>query len=110
VETYVSVSGDPGAMDELAATVHADLADLATHGPSEDEYAAALAATQQQYSYLNNSQLADVLLTTATDDGDLDDLFGEYDHLELITRQDLEEYARRVLPSDNYIQVIQRPR
>jgi zinc protease len=110
VETYVSVSGAPDAMAELAATVQADLAALAASGPTDEEYEAALAALQQQYNYLNNSQLATVLLTTSVDEGDLDELFGEYDQLELITKIDLQQYAKRVLPGDNYIQVIQRPR
>jgi len=65
---------------------------------------------QQEYSYLNNSQLASVLLATNVDDGGLDEFFGEYDQLELITKSDLQQYAALVLPSDNYIQVIQRPR
>ena len=63
---------------------------------------------QQEYRYLNNSQLASVLLATNVDDGGLDEFFGEYDQLELITKSDLQQYAALVLPSDNYIQVIQR--
>lgn len=110
VETYVSVSGDPKGMDELAATVHADLALLAQNGPSDEEYEAALAAMQQQYSYINNTQLATTLLTTSDGEGDLDRLLEESYQVELITKSVLAEYAQRVLPSDNYIQVIQRPR
>lgn len=110
VETSVSVTGDPAGMDQLAVTVQADLAELALNGPSDEEYEAALAAMQQEYSYLNNSQLASVLLATNVDDGGLDEFFGEYDQLELITKSDLQQYAALVLPSDNYIQVIQRPR
>ena len=110
VETYVSVSGAPDGVDELAATVHGDLADLALDGPSDAEYDAALAAMQQQYSYLNNNQLASALLSARVDEGDLDVLLGEYDQLATITKNDLRAYASRVLPSDHYIQVIQRPR
>lgn len=110
VETYVSVSGAPGGMEQLATTVHADLAALAVDGPSDEEFEAALAAAQQEYSYLNNNRLANVLLTASVGDGDIDELFGEYDQLELITKADLQRYAQRVLPVDNYIQVIQRPR
>jgi len=110
VETYVSVSGDPERIDELAATVHADLVALALSGPSDEEYEAALAAMQQEYGYLNNYQLATALLSTSVDEGDLDELLGEYDELELISKSELQQYATRVLPADNYIQVIQRPR
>jgi len=110
VETYVSVSGAPDGVDQLAATVQADLAALALDGPTNDEYNAALAAMQQQFSYVNNNQLANVLLSTSIDEGSLDELLGEYDQLELITKSDLQQYAARLLPADNYIQVIQRPR
>ncbi|MGB8859733.1 MAG: insulinase family protein [Ilumatobacteraceae bacterium] len=109
VETSVSVSGDPAGMADLASTVHDDLVDLATNGPSDDEYDAALAALQQQYSYLDNSQIAAMLLNAQRDEGVLDVFLGAYDELGRISQDELADFAARVLPADHYIQVIQRP-
>lgn len=110
VETYVSVSGDPAGLDDLAAAVHDDLVDLATNGPTAEEFDAALAALLQQYNYVDNAQLSTVLLAGETDDTALDTFLAEYDQLSEISRADLATLARRVLPVGDYIQVIQRPR
>ena len=109
VETYVSVSGDPDGLDELAVTVHEDFVDLATNGPSAAEFDAALAAMEQEYGYLNNPQLAMVLLAAESDPEAIDALLDEYDQLREITPEELAAFAARVLPVDRYIQVIQRP-
>ena len=109
VEAYVSVSGDPAGMDELAVAVHDDLVDLATNGPSTAEFDAALAAMEQQYGYLNDGQLAMMLLAAESDPVALDVFLSEYDELANITPSELAAFAARVLPVDRYIQVIQRP-
>lgn len=109
VETFVSVSGDPAGLDDLAATVHDDLVDLATNGPTADEFDAAMAALLQEYNYVDNSQLSNVLLLGETDPTALDTFLAEYDELSEITLAELAAFARRVLPVGDYIQVIQRP-
>ena len=109
VETYVSVSGDPEGLEELAAVVRSDLIDLAKNGPSAAEHQAASAAVQQQYGYLNNMQLAYELLLADNDPDSLDLFLGGSAALERISRSDVQEYALHALPADHYIQVIQRP-
>ncbi|MDO8391096.1 MAG: insulinase family protein [Actinomycetota bacterium] len=109
VQTYVSVTGDPAAMTQLAQSVRDVLVDLATNGPSEAELEVAVAAVQREYLLFDNDSVAVTLLDILRDFEESDTALEAYSQLGQLTVADVRQYTARVLPSDHYVQVIQLP-
>lgn len=110
VETYVFVSGAPADMERLADVLRADLRELTTTGPSDEEMAAALAAVQEDYRLFSNEQLADLLVTAIPDEEKLALYEGRDAAAGEISADELAAFAARVLPRDQFVQVVQLPR
>lgn len=110
VRTTVSVSGDPAGLDDLRQIVLADMTDIATNGPTTEEFDAAIATLEQDYQLFDNATMAYVLMLMHDDIGYLDEFLGTYDALMALTRAQAAMFAKRVLPLDQRIEVLQRPR
>lgn len=110
VLVYVSVTGDPDGMDELAAAVLADLADLALHGPTATEFDHAMATMAQQYNYVDNGAIAWNLVRVTQEPDFLATIMGALGAVQAVTIDELTAFAARVLPTGQYIQVTQLPR
>jgi zinc protease len=111
IETYVSVSGSPDRVGAITDLVIGELADLAANGPSDNEFENAYAQIDEQYGFINNSQIISVLLNDelyATND--LDDYLDQYSALESVTARIVQEYIANHMPTDRNIQVTVIPR
>lgn len=106
----VQVSGDPDEMDALRAAVHDDLVDIATNGPTQEEFDAAVAAMEQEYQYTDNGTLAWELVLDEHHPGEIDDYMGRYASLQDVTFDDLAAFAARALPVGDYIEIVVLPR
>ena len=110
VTIYVSVTGDPDGMEELATAVLSDLADLALHGPTATEFDHAMATMAQQYNYVDNGAIAWGLVRVTQEPQYLDTMVGALDAVTSVTIDQLAVFVARILPPGQYIQVVQLPR
>jgi len=110
VRTTVSVSGDPAGLDELRQIVLDDMVDIATNGPTAAEFDAAIAALEQDYQLFDNAMVAYSLMLMHNDRDYLDVYLGKYSELLALSRSNLATFAKRVLPLDQRIEIVQRPR
>ena len=106
VETYVSVSGDPDRLDEIAQEVLADIADLRTNGPTDEQLVIAQEQLFREYELINNPFLIERLIFFEEHEGrELEELIDRYDVIETITASDIRALARAAFPSGSYIEV-----
>ncbi len=106
IETFVVVNGDPERLDLIEEVVLAEIQDLATNGPTEDEFKRALAISSSDYELVGNFQLMLMLLDTAGQDP-LDPFTrGEaWQVLQTITRSEVASMARDMFADDHWIRV-----
>ncbi|MEM9514162.1 MAG: insulinase family protein [Actinomycetota bacterium] len=113
VDTYLSNSTGPDLVDQVSAAVQEQLADLRSAGPSEQEFAAALAGVRQRLELYSNPQINDEVLAVFTDPQ------GTPSFDEFLTRErlaatveidDVAAFLERALPPDRYIEIRTLPR
>ncbi|MBT8197506.1 MAG: insulinase family protein, partial [Acidimicrobiia bacterium] len=106
IEVYIDVSADPTGLDAVSEAVLADLADLRDNGPTDDELAIAREQLIREYELVSNEYWVDTMLFyLANPDEDPNDEFRRIARVASVTRQDVRDLARVVLPGDNYIEV-----
>ena len=64
VESFVRVTGHPDDLARISEEILADLVDLQTHGPTEQQFATAIEQLRTELELINNGTLADALLTS----------------------------------------------
>ncbi len=106
IETFVVVNGDPERLDLIEEVVLQEIRDLASNGPTEDEFKRALAISSSDYELVGNFQLMLMLLDTAGQDP-LDPFTrGEaWQMLQTITRSEVTSMARDMFAEDHWIRV-----
>ncbi|RLE19262.1 MAG: hypothetical protein DRJ50_12350, partial [Actinobacteria bacterium] len=112
-ETYISNTTGPELIDEVAAAVLDQLADLRANGPTEAEFDAASAGVSQQLDLFNNPQINDEVLNVLVDPAgnvSFDDFMNEFALVSSISRDDVRRHINDWLPSDQYIEVRVLPR
>lgn len=111
IETFLQVSGDPEALDEIVTESLATLRRLVTDGPTEAELATAKAQLGRQYELVSNDWWVDQLLFFAGHpDESLDGLFERFNIIDETTVADIRELAAIAFPSSEYVLVRQVPR
>ena len=111
IETYISVSGSPDRVDEIADLVIAELADLAATGPTAHEFDNAYAQVAESYGFVNNGEFISVLLNDELyETNDLNDYLDRYAALETVTAKAVQEFITARIPADRNIQVTVLPR
>ena len=111
IETYVSVTGSPDRIEAVAQLVATELADLATNGPSDQEFFNAYATVEEAYNFVNNGEFITELLNDAIHPAlDLEGYLFEYSELGSASADSVRTYLDDHVPVDRYIQVIVLPR
>ncbi|MDW3217680.1 MAG: insulinase family protein [Acidimicrobiales bacterium] len=62
VGSFIQVDGDPARLEEIDAALDAMLLELATTGPTTDEFERAFTVLENEYSFVNNGLFLDVNL------------------------------------------------
>jgi len=106
VETYISVSGDPDRLDEIAAEVLADVADLRTAGPTPGQLQTAQEQLLREYELINNPFLLERLIFFEEHEGrELSEIVARYDIVPTVTVADIAALAALAFPVGSYIEV-----
>jgi hypothetical protein len=106
IESYIEVSGDPDRLDEIAAEVLADLADLRKNGPTTKELETAHEQLFREYELVNNPFLLERAIFFDEHDGrSLDELWQRYDIVYTITKTDIRSMARIAFPVGSFIEI-----
>jgi zinc protease len=111
IETFVFVTGSPDRVGSIADLVVAELDDLGTNGPSDQEFFNAFAQVEEALNFVNNASFVQELLDDAIyPERDLDDYRFEFAELDAVTADVVQEYVDAHMPPDQYIQVTVVPR
>lgn len=111
IETFVFVTGSPDRVGSIADLVVAELDDLGTNGPSDQEFFNAFAQVEESLNFVNNGTFVQELLDGAIHpDRDLDDYIFEFAELSSVTAGRVQDYIDRHMSPDRYIQVTVVPR
>jgi zinc protease len=108
--TYVSNTTAVDLVGEVEAAVLAQIGDLRDNGPSGAEASAATRAVRQQLDLFSNEQINDEILRVLTDPAGNPSLAEFLEQAFLVDDVDLSAYLRAWLPTEQYIQVVVRPR
>jgi len=106
-ELSITISGDPEGLDEVAAEVLADLADLRDSGPTADQLAIAQEQLSRNYELFSNEGLATDLADIIADP-DVEtfmDLLVQIDRVPDVSVLDIAALARTLLPGGKHIEV-----
>jgi zinc protease len=110
VETTISVSGSAADIQRLSGVVQDNLDRLRTVGTGGDEWESALETTYQKFNSVSNDLIAGELIFDGTvPDFDLREALNTLDLLETITVEEFNDFVRRALPDDRYIEIRLRP-
>ena len=111
VETYVYVTGSPGRVGSIADLVVAELDELGTDGPSDQEFFNAFAQVEEALNFVNNGSFVQELLDAELHPArELDDYIFEYPELQSITAGRVRSYIDTHMSPDRYIEVTVVPR
>lgn len=111
VETYVYVTGAPGRVGSIADLVVAELDELGTDGPSDQEFFNAFAQVEEALNFVNNGSFVQELLDAELHPArELDDYLFEYPELQSVTAGRIRSFIDTHMPPDRYIEVTVVPR
>ena len=106
VEVTIRVDGDPATLDVVVEALLADLAELTSRGPTDDEFAIAQEQVLRRYELLGNPEMAAAMLFSAYyPDELLLEIITRLERVSATTRNDVRVAARQVIPLDAYILV-----
>ena len=106
----ISISGSPDDMGEIARVLQENLADLRTSGPTTAEFEAAIAEAQDSYNFISDAQIVTLLERWLVYPDSFNDYERQLDLIGSVTLVTLRDFAERVLPADQYIEITQLPR
>ncbi len=111
IETYVFVTGSPDRVGSIADLVAAELDDLGTNGPSDQEFFNAYAQVEEALNFVNNGTFVQELLDDEIHpDRELDDYIFEFAELSGVSAARVQDYIEAHMSPDQYIQVTVVPR
>jgi len=111
IETFVFVTGSPDRVTSIAELVVAELDDLGTNGPTEQEFLNAFAQVEEALNFVNNGSFVQELIDDEIHPRlDLDDYLFERVELENVTAAAVQAYIDEHIGPDRYIQVTVEPR
>lgn len=106
IETYIIVNGDPARLDVIEDVVLAEIQDLVVNGPSEDELQRAIAVSVEDYRFVNNFQLIQMMHTVAGEANPNPFTRSEaHAAVQNISSAQIRSMAADMFPSDRWIRV-----
>jgi zinc protease len=110
-EAFITSTGDPAVLDEISAEIVADIAELQSVGPSQEEFATAVAQLRDDLELIDNPTLADAIVTAHLyPDQPVTDMARRMALLPELAPEDVTDLARTVFDLDQRIEVRQIPR
>lgn len=109
VESQVLIQGDPERLDEIRDAVVGEIAEVATEGPSVDEFDRAVTVLSSDYGFITNGDLIDQLLAAADADEEPLNSSNSAALLRSLERSEIRELAAELLPLDRRIEVFRSP-
>jgi zinc protease len=111
IETYVFVTGSPGRVGSIAELVVAELDEIGTEGPSDQEFFNAYAQVEEALNFVNNGTFVQELLDAELHPArDLDDYIFEFPELQSVTAGRVQAYVDTHMSPERYIRVTVVPR
>ena len=111
IETAVQITGSPDRIESVGDLVVAELADLATNGPTESEFESSYAQVDQNYQFVDNGAFLEEMINHAVwPDRELEDFLDRRIALGEVTPQSVQAHLAGHVPADRYIQVAVVPR
>ena len=110
-ESFVTATGHPDDLARISDEIMADLVDLQTHGPTEQQFATAIEQLRTELELINNGTLADALLTSYLyPDQPVTELAQRTALIDQVTAADVQSLARIAFNPDQRIEVRLVPR
>ncbi|MEQ1872337.1 MAG: insulinase family protein [Ilumatobacteraceae bacterium] len=106
----ISISGSPDDMAAIAVALQANISDLRANGPSAAELSAAIAAAEDSYNFISDSQIVSMLERWLARPTTFVDYTNELGIIGDLSINDIRDFANDVLPADHYIEITQLPR
>ncbi|MFW2335026.1 M16 family metallopeptidase [Ilumatobacter sp.] len=111
IETFVFVTGSPDRITSIADLVVAELDDIGTNGPSEQEFFNAFAQVQESLNFVNNGAFVQELVDAEIHpQRELEDYLFERAELDAVSSAAVQQYVDTHMAPDRYIQVTVEPR
>jgi len=111
IETYVSVTGSPERVELIGDLVAGEFAQLATEGPTEQEFLNSFATVEEGYRFVDNWTLVTELLDDAVEPAlELDDYLFLDAELPNVDVGAVQDFLAAYAPADHYIQVTVTPK
>ncbi len=108
-QVYISVAGDPERLQEIRATLLAELANLDTQGPTEGEFSRAIAVVEDRYNFISNGDIIGQLLEEATEDGPVLTNSAAAQIIARTTRSQVSGLAARVIDTGAWTEIFVTP-
>ena len=108
-QLYINVAGDPARLQEIRATLLAELANLDTQGPTQGEFDRAIAVVEDRYNFISNGDIIGQLLEEATEDGPVLTNSAAAQIITKTTRSQIARLAARVIDTEAWTEVFVTP-
>ena len=111
VDVYFEIGAAPEQVAEITAALGEEMGALVKDGPTGSDFAAAIAVLSEQYGFVGNEGLADVLLNSHSGIGETTDEYVQRDDvLDDLQSVDVRSYLAAVIHLDSYIEIHAVPR
>ena len=110
-ESFVRATGHPDDLARISDEIMADLIDLQTHGPTQEQFATAVEQLRTELELINNRTLADALLTSYLyPDQPVTEIAERIALIDQVTAADVQSLSRIAFNPDQRIEVRLVPR
>ena len=110
-EAFITSTGDPAGLDQIADEIVADLGSLQSSGPSDEEFATAVEQLRDELELLDNRTLATALITSHLyPDQSVAEVADRYQMVDSLTPGQVQSMASIVFDLDQRIEVRLVPR
>lgn len=104
----ILVNGDPARIVELRDAILAELDDLATNGPTNEEFERIFGVLDSDYGFIDNNFILDQAMAKARGDEAIDSQY-RFRLLDAVTPEMLRAMADRIFPADQRIDIVRLP-
>ncbi len=106
VESVIQVTGDPDRLAEISEAVLAELADLRSQGPTEQQLTTAQEQVRRSYELFSNPQLAEALLFVVFHpDEEITELTDRFDVVDTVSIEEVRTLAQTAFPANARIEI-----